>query len=146
MQSPDRLTTLCVNCGQNNGSNVPQPAPPGSATDPNIPTNQHTMDLETGSSAPAVASPRLSNGTMDAVHLATNGVVANGLQNGVDSHMDDDSSEEDVREVERVMRVREAQNRVSDDRSAAISDHLLQGWAMLASHCPICLSPIMRDR
>ena len=135
MRSPDRLTTLCVNCGQNYGSSVQPLALPASA-----------LDLETGSASAGFASVPPCNGTMDAVHLACNGVAENGPQDGLDSRMDDEASEEDAREAERVRRAREAQIRLSDDRSSAISEHLLQGWAMLAAHCPICLSPIMQDR
>lgn len=145
MRSPDRLTTLCVNCGHNYGSGVQQSAPPASTLDRNI-ADQQTMDLETGSASAVVALVPPPNGTMDAVHLACNGIAENGPQDSLDSHMDDDVSEGDVREAERVSRAREAQIRLSDDRSSAISEHLLQGWAMLAAHCPICLSPIMRDR
>eukprot|EP00252_Welwitschia_mirabilis_P000213 TRINITY_DN1019_c0_g1_i1.p1 TRINITY_DN1019_c0_g1~~TRINITY_DN1019_c0_g1_i1.p1 ORF type:complete len:246 (+),score=46.96 TRINITY_DN1019_c0_g1_i1:180-917(+) len=34
----------------------------------------------------------------------------------------------------------------SNDTSGSIAEKLLQGWALLAEHCPLCLTPLLRDR
>jgi hypothetical protein len=41
-----------------------------------------------------------------------------------------------------------ALNRVSkvDDHSSSIASKLLQGWTLLGDHCPVCVTPLVRNR
>eukprot|EP00897_Mesotaenium_endlicherianum_P010591 jgi/Mesen1/9560/ME000640S08904 len=76
------------------------------------------------------------------------------LANGtLDEHSTEDEEEEvedqepgfmAEREAERVQR--RERTRLYDARSSAIADRLLQGWAMLDMHCPVCMAPLLRDR
>ncbi len=41
-----------------------------------------------------------------------------------------------------------ALNRASkvDDHSSSIASKLLQGWTLLGDHCPVCVTPLVRNR
>lgn len=34
----------------------------------------------------------------------------------------------------------------ADDHSSAIASKLLQGWTLLGEHCPVCITPLVRNR
>ena len=47
---------------------------------------------------------------------------------------------------QKFVRAAMAASSVKKKPEALISERLLQGYAMMAIHCPICLSPILRSR
>ena len=48
--------------------------------------------------------------------------------------------------AQKFLRAAMATSSVKKKPEALISERLLQGYAMMAIHCPICLSPILRSR
>ncbi|KAG7666632.1 hypothetical protein NADE_003571 [Nannochloris sp. 'desiccata'] len=78
-----------------------------------------------------------------------------GIANG--NHIHEEEEEEEIEAAPRPLRERTtpyllpeatttSRNAGQVDSSQAIADKMLEGWALLAEHCPLCSTPFVRSR
>ena len=128
MRKPNSQEIICVNCNSSTGGSQPAPSAPARALPNGLPNGgdaHHHLIEDEDSEIEAAARPLRERITMPSTLPPTSTRT---------NQMPTPTTTEGTGE------------RKDGDPSQALADKMLEGWALLGEHCPLCSTPFVRSR
>jgi uncharacterized Zn finger protein (UPF0148 family) len=126
MRKPNSQKIICVNCNSSTGGSQPAPSTPARALPNGLPNGGDAHHLEEDDAeieaAPRPLRKRITvPSTLPPTSTRTNQTATPATTEGTGKKKDGDPSQ-------------------------ALADKMLEGWALLGEHCPLCSTPFVRSR